>query len=164
MNRVLLALTVLTLTYALVLASFHPWDLVLGAALSAGVLGAFRPFLFAGSPGSISELPLRALALPRFVWAVLADITVGTWRVALVVLGIRPLTSPGIVVVPIGERTESGVVVSALAATLAPGEYLVDVDWRERHKLVHVLDARDPDAVRERFDVFYRRYQRRLVP
>lgn len=164
MNRALLALTLLTIVYVLVLASLDPWDLALGAALSGGVLVVFRAFLFGRRPVPIEDLGRRALAVPRFVWAVLVDITVGTWGVALVVLGIRPLSSPGIVVVPLGERTEAGVVVSAFAATLAPGEYLVDVDWANRHMLMHVLDASDPDAVRERFDDFYHRYQRRLVP
>lgn len=164
MSRLVLALLLLTATYALVLASVHPWDLALGAALSAGVLLAFRPFLLGRRPAPIDGLVARLLALPRLVWAVLADITVGTVRVAAVVLGLRPLESPGIVAVPVGDRTEAGVVVSAFAATLAPGEYLVDVDWSERRMLLHVLDARDPDGVRERFDHFYRRYQRRVVP
>jgi len=163
-SRVALALAVLTATYALVLASVHPWDLALGATLSAGVLLAFRPFLLGRRPPPVEGLVRRVLALPGLVWAVLADITVGTVRVAAVVLGLRPLERPGIVAVPVGERTEAGVVVSAFLATLAPGEYLVDVDWSERRMLLHVLDARDPDGVRERFDRFYRRYQRRVVP
>lgn len=164
MSRVALALALLTATYALVLASVNPWDLALGATVSAGVLLAFRPFLVGRRPASIEGLATRLLALPRLVWAVLADITLGTGRVAAVVLGLRPLERPGIVAVPVGERTEAGVVVSAFLATLAPGEYLVDVDWSERRMLLHVLDARDPDALRERFDRFYRRYQRRVVP
>jgi len=163
-NRALLALALLTSTYVLMLASLDPWDVALGVLVSAGVLVVFGRFLFGGVPGSIPGLGRRLLAVPPFVWAVLRDITVGTWRVAAVVLGIRPLTHPGIVVIPIGDRTEAGVVVGAFAATLAPGEYLVDIDWENRRMLMHVLDAGDPDDVRDRFADFYERYQRRLVP
>ncbi len=164
MNRALLSLGALTLVYVLVLASVDPWDLLLGAVLSAGVLVAFRGFLVGGRPSSISGLGGRVRGIPRLVSAVLRDMTVGTWRVTAVVLHLRPLASPGIVVVPFGERTDLGVVASAFAATLAPGEYLVDIDWEGRRVLVHVLDARDPDAVRAQFSAFYERYQRRVVP
>jgi multicomponent Na+:H+ antiporter subunit E len=162
-NRAVLALVLLTATYVLVLASLDPVDVLLGAGVAVGVLLVFHTFLFGGRPSSIGGLTARVVALPRFVWAVLLDITVGTWRVAAVVLGIRPLTHPGIVLVPLEDRSEMGTVVSAFAATLAPGEYLVDIDWERRQMLMHVLDASDPDAVRGQFSDFYRRYQRRVV-
>lgn len=164
MNRALLSIVLLTAVYALMLASLHPWDLVLGAVFSVAVLVAFRTFLFGGRPSSIRRLGVRVSAVPRFAWAVLRDITVGTWQVASVVLGLRPLSHPGIVAVPLGNRSETGVVVSAFAATLAPGEYLVEIDWSDRRMLMHVLDASDPDAVRDRFENFYRRYQSRIAP
>jgi len=66
--------------------------------------------------------------------------------------------------VPIGERTTSGVAVSALTTTMSPGEVLVDIDWERGVMLIHVLDARDPDAVRARHLRFYERYQRRVFP
>jgi multisubunit Na+/H+ antiporter MnhE subunit len=163
-SRALLSLGLLTLVYALALASFHPFDLLLGALLSAALLAGLRRFLFGGRPAAIGGLAGRAAALPLLVWAILRDITVGTWRVALVVLGARPLERPGIVAVPLEERSHAGVVVSAFTATLSPGEFLVEIDWPSRRMLVHVLDARDPEAVRARFADFYRRYQRRVVP
>lgn len=164
MNRALLSVLLLTAVYPLMLASVSPWDLLLGAGLSTAVLAAFRRFLFGGRPTPIRGLGARMWAVPRFAWAVVRDITVGTWQVASVVLGIRPLTHPGIVAIPLEDRTEAGAVVSAFAATLAPGEYFVEFDWAERRMLMHVLDASDPDAVRERFATFYSRYQRRVAP
>lgn len=164
MNRVVLALVLLTVVYALALASFDPWDLALGVGAAALTLLIFRRFLFGGRPASIEGLGRRALGLPRLVGHVLVDITTGTWRVASVVLHLRPLEHPGIVVIPLGERTEMGVVVSAFAGTLSPGEYLVDIDWEGRRLLMHVLDAGDPDAVRARFADFYERSQRRVFP
>ncbi|HLF67702.1 MAG TPA: Na+/H+ antiporter subunit E [Gaiellaceae bacterium] len=164
MNRLLLSLAALTLIYALAVASFHPWDLAFGLGASALVLLLFRAFLFGERLCSIDGLGARALALLPFVWRILVDMTVGTWRVASVVLHLRPLESPGIVAVPLGERSAAGAVVSAFAATLSPGEYLVEIDWERRRLLMHVLDARDPEAVRKHFETFYDRYQRRVVP
>lgn len=164
MNRVVLSLGLLTLVYALALASFDPWDLALGAAASAVVLVTFRRVLFGERVTSIDRLGRRALAFPRLAWRVLADITVGTWRVAAVVLHLRPLEHPGIVVIPLGERSDMGAVVTAFAHTLSPGEYVVDLDLTERRLLMHVLDASDPDAVRASFAEFYDRYQRKVFP
>jgi multisubunit Na+/H+ antiporter MnhE subunit len=162
-TRWLLALAALTLTYALVLASADPRDLLAGALVSAGVLLLFGRFLFGGRPAPLPRLGARLVALPGLVWAVLRDITVGTWQVAAVVVGLRPLERPGIVVVPFGERSDAAALVGGFVATLAPGEYLVDVDWERRLLVMHVLDAADPDAVRARFDDFYRRHQRAVV-
>lgn len=164
MNRVVLSLALLTLVYVLTLASLDPWDLALGLGASAVALVVFRRFLFGERVTPIDRLGRRALALPKLVWRVLADITVGTWRVAAVVLHLRPLEHPGIVAIPLGERSDVGAVVSAFAGTLSPGEYLVDIDWDERRLLMHVLDASDPDSVRASFAEFYERYQRKVFP
>src|SRR3712207_1832924 len=45
---------VLTLVSALALASFHPWDLAVGAGLSAALLFASRRFVF-GSDGTAPQ-------------------------------------------------------------------------------------------------------------
>ncbi|MFO7573422.1 MAG: Na+/H+ antiporter subunit E [Gaiellaceae bacterium] len=164
MNRVVLSVALLAIVYALALASFDPWDLALGIGASAVALLIFRRFLFGENATSIDRLGARALGLPRLAWEVLMDMTLGTWRVASVVLHVRPLEHPGIVAIPLGDRSDLGVVVSAFAGTLSPGEYLVDIDWDERRLLMHVLDASDPDAVRAKFADFYERYQRRVFP
>ena len=164
MSRFLLALVLLVLVYALVLASFHPWDLAIGGGVAAALLWGARAFLFGGRPQPSPGLGGRLVAFVPFVAARIRDIVRGTCNVALVVLHLRPLRHPGIVAVPIGERTRLGVAVSALVMTLSPGEFLVDVDWQRRAMLLHVLDASDPDAVREAHERFYRRYQRRVFP
>lgn len=164
MTRVVLALVCLTLVYALALASFDPWDLLLGAVLSGLVLAPFRSLLFRGPSLGPREVARRLLALPRLVLAVVRDIIAGTWLVAGIVLGFRRLSQPGIVAIPFGERTPSGVVVTGFITTLAPGEYLVDIDWERRLLLIHAIDARSPDDVRARYEDFYRRFQRPVVP
>jgi multisubunit Na+/H+ antiporter MnhE subunit len=54
--------------------------------------------------------------------------------------------------------------VSALTATLSPGEVLVDVDLEKGVMYLHVLDASDPDAVRAAHAELYDRHQRKVIP
>lgn len=162
--RFIAALIALTVIYAMTLASFHPWDLVLGALLAAGLLLAFRPFLFGDAPLRGGSLIRRMIMAVPFTGAVILDIIKGTWSVSLVVLHLRPLSHPGIVVVPIGERSSLGVAVTGLASTLSPGSFLVDVEWDKGLMLFHVLDATDPNAVRAGYEAIYQRYQRHVFP
>lgn len=164
MSRFLLSIVPLVLVYALVLASIHPWDVAIGAALAGALLWGTRGFLFGGSPAPVAGAAGRLVAFFPFAAATLLDVLRGTRDVALVVLHLRPLHHPGIVAVPIGERTPLGVAVTALVDTLSPGSCLVDVDWERRTMLLHVIDASDPDAIRAAHDRFYRRYQRRVFP
>lgn len=163
MGRLALPLLLLTLVYALVLGSFAPADLALGAALAGVLLFALRPFILPGeaAPGGPFG---RVVGFFPFAVAVARDVAVGTWEVALITLHVRPLGRSGIVAIPVGERSETGVAVSALVATLSPGEVLVDVDWKRGVMLVHVIDAADPEEIRRRHEDFYRRYQRRVFP
>lgn len=162
--RFALAVAALALVYALALASADPWDLVLGAVLAALGLWLFRGLL------GVDWFAHRTGVLGRLIWslplavAVAREIVRGTWSVASVVMGVRPLRRPGIVAVPIDERSEFGAGVSMLIATLSPGSYLVDVDLERGCMLLHVLDAADPDGVREDLRRFYETYQRRVFP
>ena len=165
MKRVVLALLLLTLVYAMVLASFHPLDLLFGVVLSGALLYAFRAFVFGGAGGKPKPLPGlagRFVAFFPFAWAVALDTARGTWEVAIITLHLRPLVSPGIVKVPVGERTPSGVAVSALVTTLSPGAFLIEAN--EEFMLIHLLDASDADSVREKHKEFYQRYQRKVFP
>jgi multicomponent Na+:H+ antiporter subunit E len=164
MSRALVSLLLVTAVYLLALASTDPLDALVGGVLAAALLLALRRFLFPGRAAPFASLPRRALAFLPFAAAVLWDITKGTWDVALVVLHVRPLVVPGVVAIPIGERTEAGLAAMSLVATLSPGEFLVDVDHESGVVLIHVLDASDPDAVRERHEDFYRRYQKAVFP
>ena len=113
----------------------------------------------ARSPGLFLR---RALAFVPFCLVVLREILAGTWEVALVVLHMRPLARPGIVAVPVGERTPTGVAVWAVVTGLPPGSFFVDVD--RGVALIHVLDARNSEAFRQEQEYFYRRYQSKVFP
>ncbi len=164
MTRIVLALFLLVLVYALSLASAHPWDLAMGALVGGLILIVYRRFLFVGPAVPTGTLLRRVVGFVPFAVALVWEIFRGTWNVALVVLHVRPLLHPGIVAIPIAERTPLGVAVSSLATTLSPGAFLVDVDWNQGVLLIHVLDATDPDAVRAEHERFYRRFQRHVFP
>lgn len=159
-----LAFLLLVSVYALTLASLHPLDLLAGGVIAAALLVALRRFLFSGGPLTPPSVLKRIVSFPGFVFAVAREVARGTWLVTLVVIGRKPLARPGIVAVPVGERTPSGVAATALAVTLSPGEVFVDLDWERQVLLLHVLDATDPEAVRRHHAAFYDRYQRLVFP
>lgn len=164
MSRYPMAMLCLVGVYALVLVSANPWDLAIGTAFAGAVLWTTRGFVFGDTAAPIVGLGGRVVGFLPFAAAVVGDIVRGTRDVALVVLHLRPLRHPGIVAVPIGERTPLGVAVSALVLTLSPGSFLVDIDHDAQTMLIHVLDATDPDAVRESYERFYQRFQRQVFP
>jgi multicomponent Na+:H+ antiporter subunit E len=159
----LLSVAALAAIYLLSLGSADPLDaaggLVLAAALSLGLRGRLE-----GPHGVRSSLAGRVAAFPLLVGGLLVEVLRGTWDVALRVLHLRPVECSGIVLVPIGERTELGVAVTGLLAGLSPGSMLVEVDTERQAMLFHVIDASDPDAVRDQLDRFYQRYQRWVFP
>ncbi len=164
MKRAAFSLVLLTLVYALVLASFSPWDLAFGAILSGVLLYAFRGYVFGGRPAPLPGLAGRLIAFWPFLFAVARDAIAGTWQVTQVTLGLKSLEKPGVVAVPIGERTPVGVAVSALVTTVSPGAVLIDVDWDEGVMLIHAIDASDPEEVVRDHQLFYQRYQRKVFP
>ncbi|MEX0972141.1 MAG: Na+/H+ antiporter subunit E [Solirubrobacterales bacterium] len=164
MTSRLLAVALLAAIYLLTLGSLDLWDLGAGLLVGAAIAIGLRRFLFAGEPLPARVLAARTIHLPLYVLAVGWEVVRGTWQVALIVAGLRPLRRPGIVAVPIGERSPTGVAVSVLAITLSPGELYVDTDEARGTMLIHVLDADDPDAVRDRFQRFYDRFQRKVFP
>jgi multisubunit Na+/H+ antiporter MnhE subunit len=164
MTRYILAVAALTLIYALALASFQPLDLLFGAVLSATLIFASRRFVFVTDQGRRPGLLRRAVAFVPFAAVVFREIVVGTWEVALVTLHMRPIIKPGIVAVPIGHRTPFGVAIWTLVTGLPPGSFFVDVDRERGVALIHILDASDPEAFRERQEDFYRRYQSKVFP
>lgn len=167
MSRALPSIVLLTLVYALVLSSFKPLDLVFGVLISSVIVFGLNRFLFPerGWSGRVRGGFLRRMAaFPVYAAMVVWDIIQGTWTVALYSLGLKKLQSPGIVAVPIGERTAVGIAVSTLATTLSPGTFLVAVDYERRVMLIHSIEAEDPDAVRDSLEQMYQRYQKKVFP
>ncbi|MBN8230253.1 Na+/H+ antiporter subunit E [Corallococcus macrosporus] len=154
----------LALLYAVLVGSFHPVDLALGAALALGVMHLFP---MAGLPPVLSsrEHWRRVLHLPRFGWALAVLVVRSCFHVLTVIFGRAELANKaGVVEVPMGERTARGVQVSSWVMSLAPGTVLLELDWERRVMRMHALDASDPDKLLRQQDNFYQRYQRAVFP
>jgi multisubunit Na+/H+ antiporter MnhE subunit len=164
MSRFLLTVALLTLVYALALASFEPLDLATGAILASILLAASRTFILGPDAVPIPGMPGRLVAFFRFAFAVLGEIITGTITVALITLRLRPRPNSGIVAVPILDRTPLGLAVWAIACSLPPGSYFVDVNDQRQVVLIHLLDAEHPDDYCRKCEEFYRRYQSRVFP
>lgn len=167
MMRTLLVLLLLVVVFCLTLASFAPWDMAIGAVLGGITLAVFHGQLPAipGKPErELPSLPSRMVAFVPFAGITIWEILIGSVRVAAIVSGLRKLEHPGIVAVPIGERSKLGVVVTGITTSLAPGSILLDVDWDRNLMLVHMIDASDPDQVRADMQTLYDRYQRKVFP
>ncbi len=162
MRRAALAILLLTGLYVAVIARSGPADLLFAAIVSGVALYVWRDFLFGGRPDPTPRLLRRVVAFAPFAGIVLRDVLTGTWQVALIVLHLRPLGTPGMVTVPVGERTSTGVAVSALVSGLSPGTVFIAAN--DSVMLFHIIDATDPDAVREIHEYFYQRYQKKVFP
>ena len=162
MIRFILFTVALTIVYLLVLTSVHPGDVLVGALLSGAIAAAStfgRPAARIGPP-----LTRRLAAAPAVALGTLADMVRGNWHVAQYVLGRRRLESPGIVAIPKGQRTSSGVAAWGYITAISPDEIVLEADDERGVLLVHLLDARDIPAIRARHERTYERRQRRVFP
>ncbi len=164
MIRYVASVAALTLIYAGALASFAPADLLFGALLSCALLLLFRPALPAPQSHAPARSVRRVVAFFPFVGAICWDIVVGTWVVARIVVTPQPTNRPGVIAMPLGERTRAGAFISALALSLSPGSMLIAIDWEQRVMLLHLLDVHDPARARADLQRFYERYQRHVFP
>ena len=97
MSRLLIPTALLTLVYALVLASFDPWDLALGAVVSLAILLFLRRSSVDEDEPAESAPRRRLVAFAPFAGALLWEILVGSWQVAVFVLDARSPARPGVV-------------------------------------------------------------------
>ena len=148
-----------TVIFALTIGDLGWQNLLLGLVVSLACMVLFRQQLVP-RPLPPNELALHLLLVsPRFFWYLLVDILEGTWRVAMITLGLRPLARPGIVRLPLGVHSPYGLGPVGYFLTLSPGSFMVDIDWDRREMLVHVVDASDPEAVRASAEKYYRLWE-----
>lgn len=165
MTRFLLSVFGLSAIYSMILISVHPWDLVAGTLIAIGVLLLFRRHLSINTRRQpFRRLGQKAGALLPFAGFVFLDTVKGIFTVSAIVLKIRPLARSGFIAIPIGERTENGVIVTAWAMSLSPGAVLIDVDWEQGVMLFHFIDATEPEKLRQKIQIFYERYQQPIFP
>ena len=145
--------------FCLVTSDFSWENMLLALSLSGALIYVFRRQVLP------QNLPPNGLALhllvysPVLFWFLLIDILKGTYQIITITLGLRPLVQPGIVKIPIGSHTPTGVGPVGFFVTMSPGTFLVDVDWEEGVMLVHAIDATDPDGVRRDAEKYYRLWE-----
>ncbi len=121
--------------------SLAPGHLLLGLLLGWGLpfmVGRFWP-----ETVRVSQ-PWRLVGLAGVV---ALDIVTANLRVAVAILGPVRRLRPGIAVVPLDVRSDSGIAVLANTITLTPGTLSSDLSPDRRRLLVHYLDERDPEAM-----------------
>jgi multisubunit Na+/H+ antiporter MnhE subunit len=142
--------------YLLVLTSLAPGDVAMAVVLGLAAAVALRP---RGRRRPGPSLLARAGAAAGVVLATAGETARGSWRTVRFCLGAP--AAPGLVAIPRGDRSSANVALWGVLTGEAPDEYPVEAAGEVL--LVHVLDASDPEAVRERHRRAYDR-QRRVVP
>ncbi|MHA6797694.1 Na+/H+ antiporter subunit E (plasmid) [Pseudonocardia bannensis] len=158
----LMRVVALTAIYLLVLTSLHPGDILTGVVLSGIFVAAARRIRPLG-PSPAAPWFRRLVGVPALVGGTLVDVAVSTWRTALWCLNLRR-TRPGLVTVPIPACGAPSAAAWGVRVGITPDTVVVDLDEERGRMLLHVIDARDPDAVRAEQLRSYERRQRRVFP
>ena len=143
--------------YLLVLTSVAPGDILIGSVVAIAIEAATRPGGGAPRAGWLRWL----VALTATLLATASEVAIGTVRTVRFCFGRN--ASPGFVEIPRGDRSRRSVALWGVLTGEAPDEYPVDVDASRDLLIVHVLDARDPAAIRARHARAYERWQRDVV-
>ena len=146
----------LAVVYVLVLTSAEPGDVLVGIALGLAVALVVRPRRASGR----SARPLERVAAAAVVALQTGvEMVRGTWRVARFCLGSRP--GPGFVEIPRAARSRHETALWGVLTGEAPDEVVVDAG--RDVLVVHLVDARDPEAVRARHAASHERWQQKVV-
>jgi multisubunit Na+/H+ antiporter MnhE subunit len=159
MTRVLIQALTLMGIYLLVLTSAKPGDAVVGFVLGIVLAVALRPRL-AGRRPAAPGLP-GLVALGPVLLSTAFEMVRGSWRTARFCLGRGG--RPGFVEIPRAGRSRHGVALWGVLTGEAPDEVPVDVDEERDVLIVHLVDASDPDAVRDRHRRAFESAQRKVV-
>jgi multisubunit Na+/H+ antiporter MnhE subunit len=156
MSRVITQALALMGVYLLVMTSAKPADAAAGLLLGLGLAVALRP-RHPGRRPTVSGF----LALGRALATTAVEMARGSWRTARFCL--RGGAQPGFVEIPREARTRHAVALWGVVTGEAPDEVPVDIDEKRDVLIVHLIDASDPDAVRERHRRAYERAQRKVL-
>lgn len=163
--RWVLRILILAFLYGALVNSFSFPDLLMGGGLAVVLTALLWRFNERGPYRSRWRATTRALLFaPVLVGVVMGQIVRGAWQVFQVAIGIKPVPPQGLVDVPFGARSVSGVLATGWIATLSPGLVLVDIDWERRIYTVHAFDASNPATVVAEQLRFYERTQRHVIP
>jgi len=159
MSRVVIQALALMGVYLLVMTSAKPADAAAGLLLGLVLAVALRPRLPGRRPATPGFAALLALGPVLAQTAV--EMARGSWRTARFCL--RGAGQPGFVEIPRGDRSRHAVALWGVLTGEAPDEVPVDVDEERDVLIVHLVDASDPEAVRERHQRAYVGAQGKVV-
>lgn len=162
--RTLLGVIMLAATYCLALASADPWDIGMGLLLGFLVLRGFRNFIFVRPALPAGEFVRRLAHLPRLMLVVAVEIVRGTYIVAKTVLSRRRPEDRGFVSIPIGARSDEGVIFSGFLNTLSPGSVYIGVDDDANSWVIHAMDTTGAEQIADEAQHVYEKYQRPVLP
>jgi multisubunit Na+/H+ antiporter MnhE subunit len=159
MRRVLTQALFFMGIYLLVLTSADPADAAAGLLLGLALAVALRPRL----PGRYPATPRPAalIALGPVLASTALEMVIGSWRTVRFCL--HGHGQPGFVEIPRGGRSRHAVALWGVLTGEAPDEVPIDVDEERDLLIVHLVDASDPDGVRERHRRAYERAQSKVV-
>lgn len=164
MTRFIVFVLLFTAVYTTTLSSFALADVLSGLLLAIVLALLFRQALYQTRTDPRPRLSTRLLSFIPFWVRLASEVLASSWNVFLISFHLRPLPKAGIVIIPMGDRSDLGVVFTSLLLTITPGSVLVGLDWKKREMLFHFLDATNPNRIRERYHDFYDKYQRHLFP
>ena len=159
MTRVITQALGLMGVYLLVMTSAKPGDAAAGLLLGLVLAVALRP----RRPGRRPATPTPAglVALGQVLARTAIEMARGGWRTVLFCL--HGSGSPGFVEIPRAGRSRHAVALWGVLTGEAPDEVPVDIDEERDVLIVHLIDASDPDAVRERHRRAYAGPQRKVT-
>ena len=159
-SGILLRTCGLAAIYLLVLTSLDPGDIGVGLLLGLAIVLGLRAHSIDSRVHRPVPVVLRAAV--ALVAGTALEVVLGSWRVVRFCL--NGAARPGFVEIPRDDRSHRGVALWGVMTGEAPDEYPVDVDDERGVLIVHLVDASDPDAVRERHHRVHERSLRHLVP
>ncbi|MCT2582151.1 Na+/H+ antiporter subunit E [Actinophytocola gossypii] len=162
MLALVLRVVVLTAIYLLVLTSLRPGDVLTGLVLATVLVVVARRLRPAEAAAS-GPLLRRLAGVPALVGGTLVDLVRGTWDTAVCLCGRGPVHG-GLVEVPIRPCARAGAAAWGVRVGFVPDTVVVEIDEQAGRMLLHVLDARDPEAVVAAQHDLYERRQRRVFP
>ena len=143
--------------YLLVLTSMRPGDIIIGGAVALAITVGLGTAARRGSSSRVRWIRGLVGTLAHTA----AEVVIGSWRTIRFCLS--GAGAPGFVEVPRGDRSNHGVALWGVLTGAAPDEVPVAVDAKRGVLLVHLVDAGDPAAVRERHRRSYERWHRDVV-
>lgn len=125
---------------------------VVGWLVGFALLALFRPIL--GSAGYVR----RTIALVRFLAVFTRAFLESCWQLIVISL-FRPVSSlrPRVITYDVRGLSLPEILLLSHSISLTPGTTTIDVAPERDHLLLHVLDAPDPEAVRDHIDRTLRR-------